>query len=447
MFVNKMIRSGLVIQSNALFGSYPSDHDPHGRWGNEFTTNPSTLPNQFDSGFKTTKTISPFQQTLDISKAMPMSVYRPSKSDRYNRSKEIQVQKIQSINGPRTVEVMYDDIFGNKANELVDYIASKINVNGIDDIIGKKANELVDYIADKIKIPTTISGPPGPMGKRGPRGIGLKGDQGPRGPPGLTGMQGAPGTQGLTGMQGEPGTQGLTGMQGEPGPQGSTGMQGLTGMQGIQGTQGEVGPQGFIGNAPSPQQLQYLIQQQLQNLPSYITGVVQNQLIGLPTYVQAEIVDQLQDLPLLIETNSIGMNDVVPIISQMIEDARPQQNDIFTNHGAILDIPQDTEDGVIITQKPQRLLTFPQEVRRGSVASSIADSVKTRTGRNVRKGVSKKTPYQKPEYNELADVQKRIKGIKKKLEKYKNPVKDDAQQKLRDTLLSLEIRLLGLGNK
>ena len=405
MFVNKMIRSGLVIQSNALFGSYPSDHDPHGRWGNEFTTNPSTLPNQFDSGFKTTKTISPFQQTLDISKAMPMSVYRPSKSDRYNRSKEIQVQKIQSINGPRTVEVMYDDIFGNKANELV------------------------DYIANKIKIPTPMFGPPGPMGPMGPRGIGLKGDQGPRGPPGLTGMQGAPGTQGLTGMQGEPGPQGLTGMQG------------------IQGTQGEVGPQGLIGNAPTPKQLQYLIQQQLQNLPTYITEAVQDQLIGLPTYVQAEVVDQLQDLPLLIETNSIGMNDVVPIISQMIEDARPQQNDIFTNHGAILDIPQDTEDGVIITQKPQRLLTFPQEVRRGSVASSIADSVKTRTGRNVRKGVSKKTPYQKPEYNELADVQKRIKGIKKKLEKYKNPVKDDAQQKLRDTLLSLEIRLLGLGNK
>ena len=60
MFVNKMIRSGLVIQSNALFGSYPSDHDPLGRWGNEFTTKPSTLPNEFDSGFKTTKTNSLF---------------------------------------------------------------------------------------------------------------------------------------------------------------------------------------------------------------------------------------------------------------------------------------------------------------------------------------------------------------------------------------------------
>lgn len=411
MFVNKMIRSGLVIQSKALFGSYPSDHNPYGRWATEFTTNPSTLPNEIDSGFKTTKTISPFQQTLDISRAIPLSVYRPSKRDRYNRSQQIQVQKIQAINGPRTVEVMYDDIFGNKANELV------------------------DYIANKIKIPSPVLGPPGPMGPMGPmgptgqRGIGLKGDQGPMGP------------QGLTGMQGEPGLQGLTGIQGEPGPQG------LTGMQGSQGPRGEVGPQGLIGNAPTPQQLQYLIQQQLQNLPTYITGVVQDQLIGLPAYVQAEVVDQLQDLPLLIETNSIGMNDVVPIISQMIEDARPQQNDIFTNHGAILDIPQDTEDGVIITQKPQRLLTFPQEARRGSVASSIADSVKTRTGRNVRKGISKKTRYQRPEYNELADVQKRIKIIKKKLEKYKNPIKGDAQQKLRDTLLSLEIRLLGLGNK
>ena len=218
-------------------------------------------------------------------------------------------------------------------------------------------------------------------------------------------------------------------------------------MQGSSGTQGEVGPQGLIGNAPSPEQLQYLIQQQLQNLPSYITGVVKDQLITLPTYVQAEVLDQLQDLPLLIETNSIGMNDVVPIISQMIEDARPQQNDIFTNHGAILDIPQNTEDGVIITQKPQRLLTFPQEARRRSTASSIADSVKTRTGRSVRKSATQRTPYQKPEYNEIVDVTKRIEGIKKKLDKYKNPVKGDAQQKLRDTLLSLEIRLIGLQKK
>jgi hypothetical protein len=130
MLVNKMIRSGLVIQSNGLFGGYPSNHNPQGRWGSEFTDHPSTLPNQFDTGFQTTKTISPFQQTVEIERAIPGSVFRHSKSNRFYRAQKGSVVNLKNINGPRSVEPMYDDVFGKKANELVDYVQGKIKTNG-----------------------------------------------------------------------------------------------------------------------------------------------------------------------------------------------------------------------------------------------------------------------------------------------------------------------------
>lgn len=117
MLVNKMIRSGLVIQSNGVFGGYPSNHDPSGRWGTDSTIHPSTLPNQFDTGFQTTKTISPFQQT--IGRALPNSVFRLSKADYF----------LKNVNSPRGFEPMYDDIFGSKSNELVDYVKHQIGTS------------------------------------------------------------------------------------------------------------------------------------------------------------------------------------------------------------------------------------------------------------------------------------------------------------------------------
>jgi hypothetical protein len=391
MFVNKMIRSGLTIQSKSGFGSYPSNHDPHGRWATEYTVNPSTLANKFDSGFATTKTISPFQQTIEVGKAVPLSVFRPSKFNNFYRAKQADVVRLEAVNGPRTAEVLYDDIFGKKANELVDYIANKIQI-------------------------TSRQGPMGPMGPPGATGVGLKGDQGPHGVQGLMGMQGEPGPQGLTGMQGEPGAQGLMGMQGEPGAQG------LVGMQGTVGPQGEVGPQGLVGNAPSVAQVQFLIQEQLQNMPSYITAVVQDQLVGVPSYVQAQIVDQLQDLPRLIETNSIGLTDLKPIISQMIEDALPQQNDIFTNHTAILDVPQDTEEGIIFTPIPVRTIEPP-------LSRPMIESIKP-------KG-KKPTGFKKPSRRSSRistndELERRLRILKQK----KRKSKKDEQM-----ILDLELRL------
>jgi hypothetical protein len=122
-----MIKSGAVIKSKALFGSYPSDYNPHGRPGNFDTMRPSTLPNQFDTGFETTKTIAPFQQSFEVERAVPGSVFRTSKSNKFYRAKDAMIKKIQQTNAPRVVEIVYDDIFGNKATSLLIILETNSN--------------------------------------------------------------------------------------------------------------------------------------------------------------------------------------------------------------------------------------------------------------------------------------------------------------------------------
>jgi len=347
MFVNKMIRSGLVIQSRTKFGSgsYPSDYNPYGRFATESETRPSNLPNQFDTGFQTTKSISPFQQSIQITRVKPNSLYKPSKGDlrmkalkgstkRRGQFKQPLQQNIEAINKPVMGELFYDDVFGKRANELVDYVGDQLNKRYF-----KNFN-----------------------------GVGIKGDIGPAGPQGAIGPRGE---MGMTGAPGERGEMGMTGAPGERGEMGMTGAPGERGPQGIQGERGERGEQGLVGNTPSVQQLQSLIQQQLADLPDYLQNLIGNQLQGLPTYVKGEVVSQLQDLPRLIETNSIGLNDVKPIIAQMIEEARPQPADIHTNLGAIVNIPQDTEMGNVVVSKPERLIEYPSSTPLNSTPAAV----------------------------------------------------------------------------
>jgi hypothetical protein len=373
MFVNNnMIKSGAVIKSKALFGSYPSDYNPHGRPGNFDTMRPSTLPNQFDTGFETTKTIAPFQQSFEVERAVPGSVFRTSKSNKFYRAKDAMIKKIQQTNAPRVVEIVYDDIFGNKANELVDYIGNKLK-----------------------QFAPGVVGPAGPMGPQGPMGLtGVKGDQGQMG---LSGMQGEPGLQGLTGMQGEPGLQGLAGMPGEPG---------------VQGPKGEIGQQGIVGNGPSAEQVQFIIQQQLENLPSYITNIVESQLVGLPTYVQAEIIGNLTELPRLIETNSVGLKDVVPLISQMIEDAKPADNDIFTNHGALVTIPQNTETGNMNVPQPSRVFekpSFDDDLKDDNIFAGVNDIEELQ---KMKKAIQRKNVMTENDLILVDQIEERIQEIR-----------------------------------
>ena len=82
----------------------------------------------------------------------------------------------------------------------------------------------------------------------GPKGD--KGEDGERGPQGLTGPQGQrgeTGQQGLQGIQGPIGPQGDTGPRGPDGLQGPIGPQGLQGERGQDGQKGERGEQGPIG--------------------------------------------------------------------------------------------------------------------------------------------------------------------------------------------------------
>jgi hypothetical protein len=85
------------------------------------------------------------------------------------------------------------------------------------------------------------------IGKQGGGGknevhfVSMRGDVGPRGPPGVCGPQGQPGPQGPKGTKGDMGPTGERGMKGDPGPMGVASLfQGVSVFSGV----GEVGSDG-----------------------------------------------------------------------------------------------------------------------------------------------------------------------------------------------------------
>lgn len=354
MLINKMIKSGLVIQNRQGLDLYPSGYTKHGRWGTQYSERPSSN-DVLDTGFSTTREISPYQQSVDtFDRVVPKSVFKSTKASRFYKYK----------NGPKQAQLAYLDIFGKKANEIVDYVGSQLKKSYFTGIPG----------------PAGPAGPPGPSGERGEPGLqgiaGLAGQIGPAGPIGpqgemgltgpqgeigFTGPQGPQGIEGAQGMQGIEGAQGMQGIEGPQGMQGVQGMQGIEGPQGIQGFEGPQGTQGLVGNAPSETQVQLLIENSLSNLPTYITNMLDSRLTNLPTFIQAEVVSQLQGLPQYIQSNQLSINDVAPIIAGMIADAAPRPADIFTNPLAITNIPQETETGMVTIYQPERSFQSAQE--------------------------------------------------------------------------------------
>jgi len=378
MLINKMIKSGLVIQNRLGNDIYPSGYTKHGRWGTEYTERPSSN-DVFDTGFSTTREISPYQQSVDtFDRVVPKSVFKSTKANRFYKYK----------NGPKISQVAYLDIFGKKANEIVDYVGSQLKKSyftgvpgpagpagpaGPSGPKGDKGEEGLQGIAG-------LAGEIGPIGPIGPRGeMGFTGPQGPQGIEGAQGMQGIEGAQGIEGPQGMQGIEGAQGMQGIEGPQGMQGvqgMQGIEGPQGIQGFEGSQGTQGLVGNAPSETQVQLLIENSLSNLPTYITNMLDSRLTNLPTFIQAEVVSQLQGLPEYIKSNQLSISDIAPIISGMIADASPQPSDIFTNPLAITNIPQETETGMVTIYQPERSFQSAQEPGPSAPSEPIPEPAK-----------------------------------------------------------------------
>ena len=319
-----MIRSGLTVQKKALFDPYPSDYDAQGRYGSYTEIRPSTMSAQFDSGFQTTKTISPFQQSYKIERAMPRTVFKQPKQSINKIGNE--KGELVSTNGPAFDQVAYLDIFGRKTNEIVDYVASQLKQS-------------------------YFTGVPGPAGAAGPPGM--------AGPKGDRGEQGLQGIAGLTGAQGMMGPQGETGAMGPQGETGAMGPQGETGAMGPQGIAGAMGPQGVVGNSPSEEQVKGLIEYTLSGMPDYILKMLQGQLSGLPLMIQGEITSQLQGLPEFIKSNQLKIGDVQPLIQGLINNAIPRTADIHTRPSITL--PQETETGIVFVPKVERVFETVQE--------------------------------------------------------------------------------------
>jgi len=306
MFVIKMIRSGLTVQKSALFDPYPSDYNAQGRYGSYTEIRPSTMSAQFDSGFQTTKTISPFQQSYKIERAMPRTVFKQPKQSINKIGNE--KGELVSTNGPAFDQVAFLDIFGRKTNEIVDYVASQLKQS-------------------------YFTGVPGPAGAAGPPG--------------------------MAGPKGDRGEQGLQGIAGLTGPQGMMGPQGETGAMGPQGQTGAMGPQGVVGNSPSEEQVKGLIEYTLSGMPDYILKMLQGQLSGLPLMIQGEITSQLQGLPEFIKSNQLKIGDVQPLIQGLINNAIPRTADIHTRPSITL--PQETETGIVFVPKVERVFETAQE--------------------------------------------------------------------------------------
>lgn len=114
MILNKMIKSGLVVQNKFLAGNaYPSDYDPQGRTGSYQVVRPAKR-DKFDTGFEATKTISPYQQTVEeYSTAVPGSVFRPRR-------------QLRAKNIPKYGQTAYRTMFGGDRNPVSDYLVQRV---------------------------------------------------------------------------------------------------------------------------------------------------------------------------------------------------------------------------------------------------------------------------------------------------------------------------------
>ena len=114
MILNKMIKSGLVIQNKFLAGNaYPSDYDPQGRTGSYQVVRPAKR-DRFDTGFQATKTISPYQKTVEeYSTAVPKSVFRPKR-------------QLRAKNIPKYGQTAYRTMFGGDRNPVSDYLVQRV---------------------------------------------------------------------------------------------------------------------------------------------------------------------------------------------------------------------------------------------------------------------------------------------------------------------------------
>lgn len=109
-----MIKSGLVIQNKFLAGNaYPSDYDPQGRTGSYEVVRPAKR-DRFDTGFQATKTISPYQQSVEeYTTAVPKSVFRPKR-------------QLRAKNIPKYGQTAYRTMFGGDRNPVSDYLVQRV---------------------------------------------------------------------------------------------------------------------------------------------------------------------------------------------------------------------------------------------------------------------------------------------------------------------------------
>lgn len=106
-----MIKSGLVEQ-NYGYGTFPAARRRQ-RWGNEFVEQPNLNP-KFDTGFSGI-TNSAYQPSY-VKAITPKSVTRPFQNDITPKT----------VNPPTFGPTTYDQVFGKKKGDIVDYVAERI---------------------------------------------------------------------------------------------------------------------------------------------------------------------------------------------------------------------------------------------------------------------------------------------------------------------------------
>lgn len=299
-----MIKAGLV-QQNKGYGIFPSSHAP--RWGNFYVEQPY-VASKFDTGFSNIQN-STYQPSITVA---PRSVTQPYKYDLTPKA----------VNQPVFGQTAYLDVFGRKANEIVDYVAERLKDGQYFGKIGPQ-------------------GPPGPMGPQGPPGPqgiqGLSGPEGIRGPPGLTGMTGPMGPAGPQGEPGMPGEMGPPGMQGETGPVGPQGETGPMGPQGeigpqgpigLPGPEGQMGPQGLPGPALNEDQvklyLDNLFLQSFHNVPAKIQNYIDLMLQEVPQRLQIAFAQEIAPVLQSLEQERISQDDLKMIIQQIANETRAE---------------------------------------------------------------------------------------------------------------------------
>lgn len=150
MLLIKMIKSGLV-QQNYGFRPYPSSYKKHGRWGTEYTERPYVASSQFDTGFEGIANSSYQESAI----AVPS---RPRSNAVYKVFQPLTIEP-KVVNLPMFNQTTYDDIFGRKANELVDYVSQRIK-NG--EHFGRLGPQ-PESTTPEIKTETPLAGPQQPQ--------------------------------------------------------------------------------------------------------------------------------------------------------------------------------------------------------------------------------------------------------------------------------------------